>query len=146
MTDDCRDVNECAINSGLCQNGRCVNLQGSYRCDCYEGFEPSHDRKTCIGMLLECLVEYFRMTTYCPLVVDRRLGFCFRQLVHGRCPTQTHDMIRVDRQSCCCTMGEAWGPHCEICPPKYSDEYQQMCLERGISVDGQGTIIFSHKR
>lgn len=49
MTDDCRDINECAVNPALCQNGHCINLQGSYRCDCFEGYEPSHDRKTCIG-------------------------------------------------------------------------------------------------
>lgn len=48
-SDDCRDINECALNPGLCQNGHCVNLQGSYRCDCFEGFEPSYDRRHCIG-------------------------------------------------------------------------------------------------
>ena len=50
-TDDCRDVNECVLNPDICRNGNCVNLQGSYRCDCYEGFEPGHDYKQCIGMM-----------------------------------------------------------------------------------------------
>lgn len=49
LTDDCRDINECVTKSNICRNGNCINLQGSYRCDCYDGFEPSHDRKQCIG-------------------------------------------------------------------------------------------------
>lgn len=49
LTDDCRDINECVEQPGLCHNGHCVNLQGSYRCDCFDGFEASHDRKSCIG-------------------------------------------------------------------------------------------------
>lgn len=34
---------------GLCQNGRCINLPGSFRCECFEGFEPSQDYSKCIG-------------------------------------------------------------------------------------------------
>jgi hypothetical protein len=49
MTDDCRDVNECAANGNLCKNGHCVNTKGSYKCECYEGFEVSSDGKSCIG-------------------------------------------------------------------------------------------------
>ncbi|XP_069699509.1 fibrillin-2-like isoform X2 [Periplaneta americana] len=115
LTDDCRDINECVTNPNICRNGKCVNLQGSYRCDCYEGFEPSHDRKQCI---------------------DRRVGFCFRQLVGGRCTSHTDGLMSVTRADCCCTMGAAWGPHCEICPTPTSDDYQDLCLESGYSVDG----------
>eukprot|EP00057_Strongylocentrotus_purpuratus_P029608 XP_011684082.1 PREDICTED: latent-transforming growth factor beta-binding protein 1-like [Strongylocentrotus purpuratus] len=32
------DVNECAIDTSLCNNGRCVNLDGSYTCVCNTGF------------------------------------------------------------------------------------------------------------
>lgn len=49
LSDDCRDINECLITPNLCRNGECVNLQGSYRCDCFDGFEPSYDGKSCIG-------------------------------------------------------------------------------------------------
>ena len=35
------DINECANNP--CQNGAtCVNLQGSYRCDCKSGYSGSN--------------------------------------------------------------------------------------------------------
>ena len=51
MTDDCRDVNECASNANLCKNGHCVNTKGSYQCECYEGYEVSSDGKQCIGII-----------------------------------------------------------------------------------------------
>lgn len=35
-------------------------------------------------------------------------------------------------------MGAAWGPHCEICPSPTLDDYQDLCLESGYSVDGHG--------
>lgn len=52
MTDECRDIDECRINSRLCSNGQCINLEGGYRCDCHIGFEPSPDGKSCIGKKL----------------------------------------------------------------------------------------------
>jgi hypothetical protein len=60
LTDDCRDINECVTNPNVCRNGNCINLQGSYRCDCYDGFEPSHDHKQCIGMsnMLQAMQRY----------------------------------------------------------------------------------------
>lgn len=51
-------------------------------------------------------------------------------------------MKRVTKADCCCSMGEAWGPRCELCPPKYSPLYQELCLESGFTVDGQGKIYF----
>ncbi|XP_030846977.1 fibropellin-1-like [Strongylocentrotus purpuratus] len=32
------DVNECAIDTSLCNNGRCINSDGSYNCVCNTGF------------------------------------------------------------------------------------------------------------
>ncbi|XP_018328225.1 fibrillin-2 isoform X2 [Agrilus planipennis] len=116
MTDDCEDIDECAENPSLCLHGRCVNLQGSYRCECHNGFEPSPDQKKC---------------------VDRRVGFCFRKLVNGHCTANNREMNRVTQAECCCSMGDAWGPNCELCPPKYSVEYEELCLESGITIDGK---------
>ena len=74
MTDDCRDVNECAINPNICKNGRCVNTKGSYKCQCYDGFIESKDGKQCL---------------------DRRKGYCFRQLINGMCTTSSDDLVKV---------------------------------------------------
>lgn len=43
------DIDECRTRPGICANGRCINTRGSYRCECYEGFQPSHTQKECIG-------------------------------------------------------------------------------------------------
>ncbi|KAJ8963502.1 hypothetical protein NQ314_005581 [Rhamnusium bicolor] len=116
LTDDCRDIDECQDDSSLCQNGRCVNLQGSFRCDCFEGFEHSPDRKRCM---------------------DRRQGLCYRQLSNGRCRTPFNELKKSTKADCCCSMGEAWGPQCELCPTRFSPQYQELCLDSGFLIDGQ---------
>ncbi|XP_077765416.1 nidogen-2 isoform X1 [Canis aureus] len=45
----CVDVNECATGSHHCgPNSMCVNLPGSYRCECRSGYELADDRHTCV--------------------------------------------------------------------------------------------------
>lgn len=72
---------------------------------------------------------------------DRRMGYCFLQTIGGRCTARTSDLKTVTKADCCCTMGAAWGPHCEICPTKDSDNYNELCLDKGFSVNGQGTNV-----
>lgn len=36
------DLNEC-LNQTACGRGRCVNTEGSYRCNCFQGYELSPD-------------------------------------------------------------------------------------------------------
>ncbi|XP_026682343.1 fibrillin-2-like, partial [Diaphorina citri] len=115
---ECVDVNECELNLDSCANGRCVNLEGSYRCECERGFKLSLDGKQCL---------------------DQRLGFCYRSLTNGRCvlPTGPALLMEVTRMDCCCTMGMAWGPQCQLCPTRGSQEYTDLCLESGLTVDGR---------
>lgn len=70
--------------------------------------------------------------------LDRRQGFCFRQLVNGHCTTHNRELKHSTKAECCCSMGQAWGPRCEHCPHKYSPEYQKLCLDSGFTSDGQG--------
>lgn len=139
LTDDCRDVDECSVNPHLCQNGQCLNLEGTFRCDCFDGFEPTSDRKRCIGInlifFIFCLIKLNKLT-------DRRQGLCFRQLVHGRCTTHNRELKHVTKADCCCSMGEAWGQQCELCPSKYSPQYQELCLDSGFTVDGKGVCLY----
>eukprot|EP00070_Physeter_catodon_P014016 XP_023971081.1 nidogen-2 isoform X2 [Physeter catodon] len=45
----CVDVNECATGFHRCgPNSVCVNLLGSYRCECQSGYEFADDQHTCI--------------------------------------------------------------------------------------------------
>ena len=33
----------------------------------------------------------------------------------------------VSRSTCCCSVGKAWGPQCELCPEIDSEEYKALC-------------------
>lgn len=50
------DENECRTKPGICENGRCVNIIGSYRCECNEGFQSSSSGTECLG---EWIYDYF---------------------------------------------------------------------------------------
>uniref|UniRef100_A0A8C8UHI6 EGF-like domain-containing protein n=1 Tax=Peromyscus maniculatus bairdii TaxID=230844 RepID=A0A8C8UHI6_PERMB len=47
------DVDECEDNLGICGEGQCTNMPGSYHCMCYDGFSASPDMKICVD-LNEC--------------------------------------------------------------------------------------------
>lgn len=78
----------------------------------------------------------------CFFFLDKRQGFCFRQLVNGRCNTHNRELKHATKADCCCSMGQAWGPRCELCPFKHSPQYQELCLDSGFKVDGQGKMYF----
>lgn len=42
------DHNECEKN-GMCANGKCLNVQGSFQCRCKSGFVMSQTGHSCIG-------------------------------------------------------------------------------------------------
>lgn len=33
----------------------------------------------------------------------------------------------VTKSTCCCSIGKAWGPLCEVCPERDSEEYKLLC-------------------
>lgn len=41
------DIDECAEIPGLCRGGRCLNTEGSYKCECPIGHELSSDKDSC---------------------------------------------------------------------------------------------------
>lgn len=41
------DINECEEQPGLCRGGRCLNSEGSYKCECPEGHELASDKQSC---------------------------------------------------------------------------------------------------
>ena len=42
------DINECQTDNGGCTQ-TCDNIDGSYQCSCWDGYELTSDGHTCIG-------------------------------------------------------------------------------------------------
>ncbi|XP_016648592.1 PREDICTED: wall-associated receptor kinase 2-like [Prunus mume] len=47
LEDSCQDIDECALNATLCENGKCINKVGNYTCECNSGYHNLDDI-TCI--------------------------------------------------------------------------------------------------
>lgn len=45
------DIDECSVDSGICSNGYCENVMGSYECVCLEGYTQSSDKISCEGTI-----------------------------------------------------------------------------------------------
>lgn len=43
------DIDECANDPTLCENGHCTNTPGGYYCDCDVGFTKTNDERACLG-------------------------------------------------------------------------------------------------
>ncbi len=52
------DINECEVFPGVCTNGRCVNTQGSFRCECPEGLTLDGAGRTCVGMEIYSFLNF----------------------------------------------------------------------------------------
>ncbi|XP_057697171.1 fibrillin-2b isoform X1 [Corythoichthys intestinalis] len=100
----CEDINECEVFPGVCTNGRCVNTQGSFRCECAEGLTLDGTGRTC---------------------VDMRSEQCYMKWHEDECGEPLPGRYRVDM--CCCSVGAAWGVDCEECPKPSSPEYRTIC-------------------
>uniref|UniRef100_A0A3Q3W5C5 Latent-transforming growth factor beta-binding protein 1 n=1 Tax=Mola mola TaxID=94237 RepID=A0A3Q3W5C5_MOLML len=106
----CQDVDECQLH-GVCPNGQCVNTVGSYRCACNPGFVPD-------PTLTACMSD--------PGVVGTEKGSCFRLVGSGR--QCLHPVsAQLSKQLCCCSVGKAWGPRCDRCPPPGTAKFKEIC-------------------
>ncbi|XP_029305402.1 latent-transforming growth factor beta-binding protein 1 isoform X2 [Cottoperca gobio] len=106
----CQDLNECLLQ-GVCPNGNCLNTVGSYRCMCKPGYVPDPTLTTCISNT--------------PAIQEEK-GACFRLVSTGRqClhPVST----QLSKQLCCCSVGKAWGPRCDKCPPQGTAKFKDIC-------------------
>ncbi|XP_078101209.1 latent-transforming growth factor beta-binding protein 1, partial [Sander vitreus] len=58
--------------------------------------------------------------------IQEEKGSCFRLVSSGRqClhPVST----QLSKQLCCCSVGKAWGPHCDKCPPQGTAKFKDIC-------------------
>lgn len=52
------DMNECLENPGVCQNGICINTDGSFRCECPFGYNLDYTGVKCVGKATStCLIN-----------------------------------------------------------------------------------------
>uniref|UniRef100_A0A8C9F173 Fibrillin 2 n=1 Tax=Pavo cristatus TaxID=9049 RepID=A0A8C9F173_PAVCR len=113
----CKDENECRTKPGICENGRCMNVIGSYRCECNEGFLSSPSG-------IECL--------------DNRQGFCFAEVLQTMCQMASSSRNLVTKSECCCDGGRGWGNQCELCPLPGTTQYKKLCPHGpGYTTDGR---------
>ncbi|KAJ3593092.1 hypothetical protein NHX12_005429, partial [Muraenolepis orangiensis] len=113
----CEDVNECEVFPGMCVNGKCVNTHGSFICQCPSGMTVDASGRTCI---------------------DMRTEHCYLTHEDERCAAPVPGKHRVD--ACCCSVGVAWGPECDECPEKGTQDYSQLC-PRGPGFSHRGDFI-----
>lgn len=45
-------MDECEAIPGICENGKCVNSMGSFRCDCDKGYLYNEDASACEGNVI----------------------------------------------------------------------------------------------
>ncbi|XP_027497371.1 latent-transforming growth factor beta-binding protein 1 isoform X1 [Corapipo altera] len=106
----CQDINECQLQ-GVCPNGECLNTMGSYRCTCKMGFVPD-------PTLSRCIPDN-------PVVAEEK-GPCYRFVSAGK--QCMHPLsVQLSKQLCCCSVGKAWGPHCEKCPLPGTAAFKEIC-------------------
>ena len=43
------DIDECSRTSGICSNGLCENMMGTYQCVCNDGYQPTGQKSHCEG-------------------------------------------------------------------------------------------------
>ncbi|KAJ8372949.1 hypothetical protein AAFF_G00272730 [Aldrovandia affinis] len=104
-TTHCQDINECTMQ-GVCQDGQCLNTPGSFLCACKLGYIL--DRTRCVA---ETQVE---------------LGPCFRMVTEGRQCVHAFP-TELSRETCCCTVGKAWGGQCDRCPQDGTASFSKIC-------------------
>ena len=54
------DINECKA-TGMCTNGKCVNMMGMYKCDCNPGYVPNKEMNACLGRYI-CIARFCAAT------------------------------------------------------------------------------------
>ena len=59
------DIDECKeLGIDACANGHCVNIVGSYKCECADGAVLDNTGRVCIGMAKTRPINYYILNPY----------------------------------------------------------------------------------
>lgn len=63
------------------------------------------------------------------MISDKRESRCYLHVEEraGRNRCSQEMGSPVTKATCCCSIGKAWGPQCELCPKVESEEYKSLC-------------------
>ncbi|CAC5378602.1 FBN2_3 [Mytilus coruscus] len=131
-----RDVNECALNPEICQNGACENLDGSYRCVCNPGYQVDQSGKRCRD-INEC-------QTYPHFCTG---GQCRNTEGSYHCTCPTGYRFNPDRSSCqdineCVESKPCIDARCTNTPGSFKCD----CIDPGMRLDSTGRICIDDRR
>lgn len=122
--------------------GFLYSTQGGYICQCPPYYELTESGNACVGQFLFLFAKNgIQVNSWRSfLMIDRRKSQCYLDTQddfissRGRRPGQfgPRECTRpvgdlMTRATCCCSVGNAWGPLCESCPNVGSEEYNNMC-------------------
>ena len=51
----CVEVNECSLNTDNCEQ-ECINVDGGFRCGCYEGYSLNPNQRSCSGIYTKSMM------------------------------------------------------------------------------------------
>lgn len=130
------DLDECVANGRICNNGRCVNTEGSFHCVCNAGFEISADGKNCQG--LSCF--FIRAYGVETLITGCAMSMNNIDMISCQRLANTHWMwIFILRQFMFYIKdGNGWGLLNIFCVHSICN---RVCFQRGYGWDGQSGAI-----
>ena len=93
--------------------------------------------------MLERCSKTFTVFHWCS---DTRRSECYMEVTfdtrgNPKCSHMSNKQLR--HGACCCSVGKAWGPKCELCPQRGSPEYAALCPDRNGFTPNNITVSLS---
>lgn len=134
---------------GMCDHGKCINMEGSFRCVCDSGYRLGPDGRHCLD-IDECTSSPcqfgscfntpgsfrcecnsgFSLGSDGRSCLDTRRDLCYQEYRDGQCINPSSSAV-TKSSCCCCTIitGKpmAWGQTCHPCPMPGTTDFELLC-------------------